>query len=247
MPGVRRADLDIQVLRRLQEQRARLGASIQAMRERRGWTRLELARRAGIGRMVASRIERGATNPDLDALQRIAVAFGRPLNVDFGGRDPAESPADAGHLAIQDLVLRVGRAAGYTGTFELATRPSEPWRSADVGLASERSRRLIEVECWNTIGDVGTAAPSSSRKVQELEDLAVARWGPGARVGLVWVVRATARNRALIARYPEVFASRFTGSSRRWVAALMQGAEPPPEPGLVWCDVAATRLFAWRH
>ncbi len=134
------------------------------MRERRGWTRLELARRAGIGRMVASRIERGVTNPDLDALQRIAVAFGRPLTIDFGGRDPAESPADAGHLAIQDLVLRIGRTAGFTGTFELATRPTEPWRSADVGLASDRARRLIEVECWNTIGDVGAAARSSSRK-----------------------------------------------------------------------------------
>ncbi len=63
----------------------------------------------------------------------------------------------------------------------------------------------------------------------------------------VWVVRAAARNRALVARYPEVFAARFPGSSARWVAALTHGTEPPPEPGLVWCDVGATRLFAWRR
>jgi hypothetical protein len=63
----------------------------------------------------------------------------------------------------------------------------------------------------------------------------------------VWVVRATARNRALVARYPEVFAARFPGSSARWVAALTTGALPPSQPGLVWSDVGATRLFAWRR
>lgn len=217
------------------------------MRERRGWTRIELAERAGLGRMVESRIERGIGNPDLDALQRIALALDRPLVVSFGGRDPSEAPADAGHLAIQELVLRLGRAAGYTGTFELPTRPAEPWRSADVGLAFASLRRLIHVECWNMIGDLGAAARSSSRKLADLEDLAIARWGEGGSTALVWVVRATARNRALLARYPEVFASRFPGSSRAWVEALMMGSEPPPEAGLVWCDVGATRLFEWRR
>jgi hypothetical protein len=85
------------------------------------------------------------------------------------------------------------------------------------------------------------------RKLAELEDMAVARWGEDARVGLVWIVRATRRNRALIAKYPEIFASRFPGSSIGWVRALTLGTEPPTEPGLVWCDVAATRLFEWRR
>lgn len=247
MPGVRRPQRALEVDRRNRQLQARIGAEIQAMRERRGWTRIELARNAGLGRMVESRIERGIGNPDLDALQRIAIALGRPLVVSFGGRDPEEAPADAGHLAIQELVLRLGRAAGYTGSFELPTRPSEPWRSADVGLASDTRRRLVHAECWNTIGDVGGAARSSARKLAELDDLATARWGEGSSTGLVWIVRATARNRALIARYPEVFASRFPGSSRGWVDALTMGSEPPPEPGLVWCDVGATRLFAWRR
>jgi hypothetical protein len=61
------------------------------------------------------------------------------------------------------------------------------------------------------------------------------------------VVRATARNRQLVARYPEVFASRFPGSSIGWVRALATGTEPPAEPGLVWCDANATRLYAWRR
>lgn len=93
---------------------------------------------------------------------------------------------------------------------------------------------------------MGACARSSARKLSELENLAIARWGAEARVGLVWVVRATARNRALLTRYPEIFASRFPGSSRAWIAALTTGAAPPTEPGLVWCDVAATRLLEWR-
>ena len=237
----------VEAARRAIEQRAAIGSQIQQLRERRGLTRSDLAARAGLGRMVESRIERGVTNPDLDALQRIAVALGRPLLVSFGARDPNEPPADAAHLAIQELVLRLGRSAGYVGTFELATRPAEPWRSADVGLANPPARRLIHVECWNTIGDVGAAVRSSNRKRAELDDLAIARWGPEATANLVWVIRASARNRALVARYPEVFARALVGSSRAWVAALTAGAEPPRHPGLVWCDVAATRLFAWRR
>jgi hypothetical protein len=88
---------------------------------------------------------------------------------------------------------------------------------------------------------------STNRKAADLEDLAVARWGTGASVGVVWVVRATARNRMILQRYPEVFEARFPGSSRDWVDAVMSGGVPPTEPGLVWCDVGATRLFEWRR
>jgi hypothetical protein len=107
---------------------------------------------------------------------------------------------------------------------------------------------MILVECWNTIGDVGAAARSTNRKRSDLEDLATARWGEEAQVGVVWVVRSSARNRALLQRYPEVFAARFPGSSQAWLRALTGGSAPlPTEPGLVWSDVGATRIFAWRR
>lgn len=236
------ADVD----RRLKERQARIGGDIKAARNRRHWTQEELATRAGVGRLVISRMERGANPLDLETLERVSVALAIPLEIRLG-RDPHEGTADAGHLAMQELVLRLARGAGFTATFELPTRPAEPWRSADVGLASPLQRTLVDVECWNSMGDIGAGARSSARKQAELEALAVARWGPDARASMVWVVRATARNRALIARYPEVFARRFPGSSRAWVRALTQGGPIPVEPGLVWCDVACTRLFHWRR
>lgn len=77
--------------------------------------------------------------------------------------------------------------------------------------------------------------------------MAAAWWGEAGRVGLVWVVHATARNNTLVRRYPEVFAARFPGSSREWVRALMTGGPFPSGPGLVWSDLGATRLFEWRR
>lgn len=210
--------------------------------------------RVGIHRSSVSRIETGHGGSfSVDTWQLISLAEGRRLEVRLSA-DPQAEPADAGHLAIQELVLRVGRAAGFARTFELPTRPAHPARSADVGLRDDRRRLLVLVECWNTIGDVGAGARSSERKRAEAEALAIAIGPPGEdgtiqpyRVRGCWVVRATARNRALVARYPEVFAVRFSGSSAAWVRALTTGAEPPREPGLLWCDVAASRLFPWRR
>lgn len=175
------------------------------------------------------------------------MALGRPLGVEFS-RPIAGDTTDAGHLAIQELVLRLGRVAGFARSFEVPTKPADPSRSTDVGLRDDRRRTMILVECWNTIGDLGAAARATSRKVAEAEALAVAVGGERPfTVRAVWVIRATARNRALVARYPEVFAARFPGSSARWVAALTRGKEPPAEPGLAWTDVGASRLYAWRR
>jgi hypothetical protein len=156
--------------------------------------------------------------------------------------------SDAGHLQIQNLVLRIGRGAGYRGSFEVRSGPEASRMSSDVGLRDDRRRILVLAECWNVFGDIGSAARSSNRKVAEAEQLAAMFWGEARhRVASVWVVRATRRNRELIARYADVFEARFPGSSVRWVAALTAGADPPDQPGLVWCDVRATRLFAWRR
>lgn len=216
------------------------------MRLRRRWTQAALAERAGVGRLIVGRSERGVGPLDLETLERVSMALEAALLVDLG-RDLLEDVADAGHLAMQELVLRGARVAGFDTRFELPPRPAEPRRSIDVALASEARRLAIGVECWNTIGDVGAASRSSARKQAELEAHAVSRWGAEARVRSVWVVRATARNQALIARYPEVFAARFPGSSKAWIETLMTGSEPPGESGLVWSDVGATRLFAWRR
>jgi hypothetical protein len=108
---------------------------------------------------------------------------------------------------------------------------------------------LVIAECWNSFGDLGASSRSSDRKVAEAEQRALAVGGEGGpfKVGLVWVVRDTKANRELVGRYEHIFAARFRGSSAQWVHALARAGAMPSEPGLVWCDVRATRIFAHRR
>lgn len=246
-PG-RRTDRRLELDRLLAGELARLGRELAAARKRRRLTQEQLAVRCGISRSAVSRLELGLGHGvPLETLYAIALELGLSPRLTLG-RDWREEPADAGHLGIQELLIRLGRSSGYAGTFELPVRPGDPQHSVDVFLRSDRRRRLVVAEAWNVIGDVGAGARSFDRKLALARELAVAigRERPYDVHG-VWVVRATRRNRALVARYPELFASKFPGSSRRWVEALTHGTPPPAEPGLVWCGVRGTRLFAWRR
>jgi transcriptional regulator with XRE-family HTH domain len=256
MTKLKRAELVGQAHRINLEQLARLGGDLRSARLRRRLTQTQLGLMAGLARSTVSDLERGrGGSHTLDAWQRLALAVDRPMRIELR-RDAREEPADAGHLALQELILRLGRRSGVPGGFELPTRPSDPSRSSDVGLRDDRRRILILIECWNTFSDLGAAIRSTNRKLAEAAELAIAIGGERPfRVAGCWVVRDLERNRRLVATYPELFASRFPGSSARWVRALTGDSgdasgsrpEPPAQLGLVWCDARATRLFAWRR
>ena len=254
MAKLKRPELAAEAVRLNLEQLARLGGDLRAARVRRRLTQAQLGSRVGLARSTVSDLERGrGGSHTLDTWQRLALAVDRPMRIELR-RDAREEPADAGHLAIQELVMRLGRRAGYGRTFELRTRPPDPSRSTDVGLRDDRARVLILMECWNTFGDVGAAVRSTDRKRAEMAEQAIAVGGDRPhRVFSCWVVRDVERNRQLVVRYPELFASKFRGSSALWVKALTEPKpagprpHPPAELGLVWCDARATRLFAWRR
>jgi transcriptional regulator with XRE-family HTH domain len=229
---------------------ARLGSDVRAGRLRLGLSQDQLARRVGVHQTWISRIELGHGGAvSVAAWVAIGVAVGRPFAaslsrplVDSGGA------ADAGHLAMQERLLQLAHAAGRTASVELPTRPTDPRHSIDVCVKDARHRTLIIQEAWNTFSDVGAAIRSTNRKVAEAADLAaIIDDGPAYRVASVWVVRPSAANRRLVARYPHVFGAACPGSSRLWVAALFMGAPPPMLPGLVWLDPSGGRLTAWRR
>lgn len=216
MPRLKRPELAAEASRRNLEQLARLGAEIRASRHRRRLTQRGLGARVGLAQGTISRAERGHGGAlSVDTWQRIGLALDRPLHVDLA-RDARQEPADAGHLAIQELLLRLGRANGRARRFELATRPHDPARSVDVCLRDDRQRVLVLLEAWNRIDDIGAAARSTDRKVAEALGLAAiigaerpledgvsvegdaeatdSDDGPPYRVASAWVVRATRRN-----------------------------------------------------
>ncbi len=232
------------------EAAARLGSRISEARRRRNWTQARLGDGVGLSNARISQIEAGnGTGVTVETLFALSYALGIPLRLEFA-RDAAHDPVDAGHLKIQELMLRLAHRAGRARMFELATRPLDTGHSIDVCQRDDARRVLYIEECWNTFGNINAAVRSTRRKIAEAQQLAVALAGERDpyRVAACWIVRATRTNRALLARYPEVFGATFTGSSALWVRALTDAtAEPPAELGLVWCDVGATRLFAWRR
>lgn len=248
MAGTKAAAVKAEAFRLNSAQLANLGGEIRRSRKRRRLTQAQLGALVGTSGMTISRIECGrGGGVSLDFWQSLAVAIGRPLRWSMD-RDAQEEPADAGHLAIQSLLLRLGRRAGHVSLFELPTRPADPSRSVDVGWRDDRRHILVLLEAWNSFGDIGASSRSFARKMAEAESLATGTWGfvPHLVVGC-WVVRATRRNRVLVQRYSDIFASHLPGSSARWVRAIRDGSVPPREAGLIWCDVNCTRVFAWRR
>jgi hypothetical protein len=136
---------------------ATLGGVVRAARRGRRWPLGTLARKVGISTNRLSELERGlGTRAPLEtwialgvALERpLAIAFSRPLTPQIGGRG-------AGHLEIQEHILRLAGSTGRPGTFEVPTRPDDPTRSTDVGIRDSPHWARILVECWNTFGDLG--------------------------------------------------------------------------------------------
>jgi transcriptional regulator with XRE-family HTH domain len=229
-----------------------LDRAARAGRLRLGSTQRQLSTRIGISQTALSKIERGlGARAPLKTWISLGIALDRPLAVSFSRPlGDLRAPLDAGHLEIQEHVLRLAGATGRHGTFELPTRPSDPARSTDVGLRDDRHRALIQVECWNTFGDLGAAIRATTRKSAEAAAHSIATTPGDAepyRVATVWVVRATATNRRLLATYPHIIDAAFPGSSRNWCQALADGAAPPADPGLVWFDHATGRVTEHRR
>ena len=222
---------------------ARLGQAVAQARRRRHLTQANLGRLVGLSTSRIGQVERGqGSGVSTETWFAFGVVLDLPLRLEFG-RDALQEPADAPHLALEELMLRLARTISVSRFFELPTRPTDPALSVDVGWRDDRRQVLILNECWNSFGSINASLRSTHRKVADAEGIA-----GGYRVASCWIVRDTRRNREIVGRYPEVFETAFPGSSTAWVKALTDpGAAVPDQPGLVWCDLKATRLFAWRR
>ncbi len=227
---------------------ASLGRVVREARRRRRWTQARVAEAVGLQQSRLSQIERGeGTGTPLIVWTRLGVVLGRPLAVSFS-RDVETGPLDAGHLAAQELVLRLLRAHRTVAQVELPTRPDHPSYSVDIAVRDDAQRVLLLIEIWNRLDDVGRAIRSTDRKIADAADLATLAPATATyRVAQCWLLVDTAANRALAARYPEVLRSRFPGSSNAWVASLTTGLNVPDAPGLAWVDLRGQRLVPVRR
>src|SRR4051794_37410014 len=165
MPKRKQPILAAEAHRRNLELLVRLGAELRRSRLQRHLTQSALAARTGIAQTTVSDIELGrGGGHTIDSWQRLVLPLGRSLTISIS-RDRDEAPVDAGHLAIQELVLRSARRSGFTRRFELQS--SRGGYSSDAGLINPAKRWIVLIECINTITDFGAAVRSSHRKRSE--------------------------------------------------------------------------------
>jgi hypothetical protein len=170
---------------------------------------------------------------------RAAFAVGGRLHAYLEGSSAATLPRDMVQLGAQELIIRTSSVGGWGGLGEEAIdRNIGRSRFADVLL--DRRRRpaqpeyaLFEVIDW--FEDVGDPMRAWQRRLDAVERYAIARMQPGDDLPAVsgcWVVRATQRNRRLVADHRHLFSSRFPGPGHAWLAALGDPARPcrPPQP-----------------
>jgi len=218
-----------------------LGAELRAARRSVRQTQHQLGRRVGLGTTRISELERGfGASATLSTWSRLGMAISRPLAISFS-RNLAASPepTDAGHLAAQELVLRLARENGRTGVFEMPTRTSAAPGVVDVAIRDDGALVLILVEIWNRVTDLGSASRSTSRKVADVEASVPS---PAFRVASCWLLVENAANRAIVRRFPEIFRARFSGSSIGWTRAIANGGIPPLASGVAWIDPRSGRI-----
>jgi transcriptional regulator with XRE-family HTH domain len=225
----------------------RLGTALREMRLRAGLRQADVAERARLSQSFVSCLERGrGADTSIETWAIAAAAVGEQLAAFLERAPGADPPRDIEHLRRQQLVIQLAARGGWTAQPELTIDEGVvKSRAIDVVLMRPLRREAVAVEVWDLLTDVGAAMRSLDGKVATLgRRLANPQWA----VRGLWVVRGTHRNRALVAEFRSVFATRFPASSAEWLRALGDPTRAMPrQDGLSWTDVNGTRLFAWRR
>ncbi|HET7472849.1 MAG TPA: helix-turn-helix transcriptional regulator [Candidatus Limnocylindrales bacterium] len=222
----------------------RIGVGLRESRIALALTQADASDRAGVSQGYWSRLERGqTTNASLETLAACAAAVDTELAAFLQARPGADLPRDIAHLRGQAAIIREAERGGWHAGVEVPIDPdARRSRSIDVTLERAARREIAVVELVDLIADAGQDMRGLSDKVA-----AVCRARPDARVAGVLAIRATRRNRALIAELAPLVDARFPASSAAWLRALHDpSAAMPNDDGVVWARVSGEGLFARR-
>ncbi len=256
--GVRRSPTQVGWDDSTTESMVSLGRALREARLRAGLTQSRVADLAGVVQGTISAMERGRTATiSLLVVGRAARACGTTLHVYLERASGAAQPRDITHLRAQSFVVDLAHGGRWRSTPEAAIDdPSTRSRSIDVLLERTRAHEATEVaviEVIDWFADVGASLRDWDRRLARVEQRAVARHTSEhrsrplvPRVSGCWVIRATGRNRQLLAELHGLFTSRFPGSGRAWLQALVSETVMPSTPALLWISVKGERIWPCR-
>lgn len=214
-----------------------------------------MATRAGISRGRWADLEAGRDgSATVATLNRAAFAVGGSLDAWVKQTSAADQPKDSVHLRNQELVIRMSKPGGWEPLpEEFLDREARTSRAADVLLRRRGQDGVREYALWSVtdwVDDVGAIVRDFTRRLAAVDRYAIARMtgdDPLPRTAGCWLLRATRRNRQLIAEHRHFFRARFPGAGRAWLAALANASAPlPKDAALLWVSVNGERLFAAR-
>jgi transcriptional regulator with XRE-family HTH domain len=203
----------------------RLGLAYRALRIRRGWRQIDLARRAGVSRSEISRIERGlGAGVAAGILARVAAALDARLDLALRWRGEAlDRLLDSAHARLVEQVVAILSAAGWDVAVEVSFAIAGERGSIDLLALHRATGRLLVVEVKSVVPDIQAMLHALDRKVRLGPRIAADRgWGSRGAVGRLLVVAdgTTARRRvaALGATFATVLPARGR-AVRAWLRA----------------------------
>ncbi|HEY4659138.1 MAG TPA: helix-turn-helix domain-containing protein [Gemmatimonadaceae bacterium] len=251
---VRRTSLQARADEASDELARKLGRMLRDGRLRLRLKQAEATARAGLSPSEWSVLELGRSPATVPTINRAAFAVGGSLDAWIKETSAADRPRDAVHLRHQELIIRLSTGGAWQPLpEEFLDREARTSRAADVLLTRRPTDRPREYALWEVsdwIEDAGAVVRDFTRRLAAVDRYAVARMQdaePVPSTGGCWLVRATQRNRTLIAEHRHFFRARFSGSGRAWLAALTKPRQPlPTQPALLWVSVNGERIFPAR-
>ena len=201
----------------------RLGLVIRALRRRRGWRQLDLARAAAVSQSTVSAVERGHLDTlSLRTIKAVVAALdGRLVHEVRWRGGHIERLMDEGHASLASEVVGILADRGWQVRVEVSYSHFGERGAIDILAWHATSRTLLVVELKTEL----TSIESTLRKLDEKERLAtsVARerfgWRPVA-VGVMLIVREGPTDRARARRAEVLLAAALPSRSvaaRAWL------------------------------
>jgi transcriptional regulator with XRE-family HTH domain len=214
-----------------------MGEDLRRLRLEAGVSLTALAAIVGVDPSHLARIEKGAAQPGLDLLERIAVALGADVSIRlFAGTGPRihdrfQAPMLEALIKvlhprwIRELEVGIGRGRGFV----------------DLVLADQLTPAVVATEAQSEIRRFKQQLRWAAEKAEALGE----RY-PGRPISRLLLLRSTIATRELARAYAASFRAAYPARTVDVLDALTAGTGPWPGAGIVWArvDGSGARVLA---
>lgn len=200
-----------------------LGSAIRALRVRRGWRQVDLARRTRLSRQVVGRIERGdAGSLPVNVLRRASDALGARFDtiIRWQGSDLVRL-LSARHAAIHEAVARqFATIGGWVAEPEVSFSVYGERGIIDILAWHPVARIVVVVELKTGLVDINEMMGTLDRKRRLANGIARGRGFEAVAVGAWLVIADTRTNRRALAAHATVLRAKYPADGRtmrRWL------------------------------